>query len=281
MSRQPDIDLESTAQAGRVSGGRSARIAALLVAGVLVTVVWIGMSGRSTPPPPQPTNLAVALEPTDAPPTTEPTPTATPAIGQEIPDGPVAEADEVFGVYAEFGFNQYITVLSEPEPGHLVGHLQMRLPIPDAKGIFVFEQLASRDLTGGPRFIGDWPISVETVSANGPDVLVLNVSPPARRSMLGSPTPVNRGFQLQVNARRDLANGELQIDVRIGPTRQIVGDDGLLGWPSVATMTAMQPTVDRPVVVVYDRSRGLYNRCRWDLSPISAPPRPGTDEASC
>lgn len=281
MSQQPDIDLESTSQAGRVSGGRSARIAALLVAGVLVSVIWIGISGRSARPP-QPTNVAVALEPTAAPTTPEPTLSAIPAIGQEIPDGPVAAAPgEVFGVYAEFGFNQYITILSEVEPGHLVGRLRMPLPIPEPQGTFVFELFSSPSTIGGPVYIGDWPINVEPVVTGGHAVVVVDASLPARRSKIGSPLAVVNGFHLMVSAERDVTTGELRVDVRIGPSREIVGDDGLLGWASVATMIAMQPTVERPVLVIYDRSRGRYNRCRWDLSPISAPPRPGTDEAAC
>ena len=29
------------------------------------------------------------------------------------------------------------------------------------------------------------------------------------------------------------------------------------------------------------RNPALYNRCRWDVGPLAAPPRPGTNEADC
>jgi hypothetical protein len=272
----PQLEPTGGPEIARIGGRRSAVVGTLAVVGVLVAVVWVGVSGRSAPAVP-PTVPAVAAQPTAVSTSPEPSEQAGPAFGE--PDDPVAVSrSEVFGVYAQFGTSQYITILNEPEPGHLVGRLEMRLPIPADEGIFVFELLASRAMTGGPRYIGDWPINVEKVTADAPDVAVLSVSPPAQRTRLGAPTPVVRGFQLTVSASRDATIGELVIDVRIAAGRQIVGDDGIFGWPTLANI---QPRVDRPVVVAYDRTRGRYNYCRWDLTPLSAPPRPGTDEAAC
>jgi len=74
-----------------------------------------------------------------------------------------------------------------------------------------------------------------------------------------------------VTGQRRGAEGELTIDVTIGPNRQLQGNDGILGWAVVSQL--QKPNVDR--------QRGRYNYCRWDVGALSARPRPGTDEAEC
>jgi hypothetical protein len=273
----PQLEPTGGPQTARIGGRRPAVIGTVAVIGVLVAVVWVGMSGRSAPVAP-PTNPAVAVLPSEAPTPGEPTVQPTPFIlGQ--PDGPTSlVAEDVFGAFATFGFNRYITILTEPEPGHLVGRIAIPLPIDQNDGSFSFQQFSAPQARGRPVKIATWPINVETVAADSPQVVVVDQKMAARRTLLNAPRPLLRGFHLTVTAQRDGSAGELTIDVRIGPNQRILGDDGIFGWPTLANI---RPRVDRPIVVTYDRTRGRYNYCRWDLTPLSAPPRPGTDEAAC
>lgn len=50
----------------------------------------------------------------------------------------------------------------------------------------------------------------------------------------------------------------------------LVGNDGIFGWPVVGQLQRQS----------IPRGRGLYNKCRWDVSPMSGIPRSG-DEAGC
>ncbi|MEX2546616.1 MAG: hypothetical protein WD830_02360 [Chloroflexota bacterium] len=266
---EPEPSAQSTPQVVSVGGGRSARIGALVVAGVLVSVVWIGMSGRSAPQPPPSTARAVAVEPTEAPPTlaVPPTPTAPPVTVRVAYD-----PDDIFGVYVVLGDSQFITILAEFEPGHLTGRLRVPIPPPATQGTFVFQQFSAPSAPGRPVHVAQWPLRVASlVAASGREYVVLDETMPARRTLLYAPRPVLRGFHVTVRAQSGVVYGELTIDIQIGPNQRIIGDDGIYGWPVVAQLR-------RPQI---ERARGLYNRCRWGISPISAPPRPGTDEANC
>src|SRR5688572_26165516 len=98
----------------RLGGGRSARVAAVVVATALVSVVWVGFSGRSAPPP-VPVAIASPSGPA-LPPSAPPTPVPTPPLVAGPAPGPVAyEPEDVFGAYVELGDSQFITILSEPE----------------------------------------------------------------------------------------------------------------------------------------------------------------------
>ncbi len=248
-------------ETARIGGRRSGIIGAVVVVGVLVAVIWVGASGRPAAPIVPPTDPAVAALPSVAPTPTAVEPSSRPTqfvIGQ--PDGPTSlVGDDVYGAYAQFGTNQYITILTESEPNHLVGRLGVELPLEEGEGTLVFEQFSRID-----RFIGKWPINVETLAADSPVVVVVDTSTIAQSNPADAPRPVLRGFHLTVTAQRTGKSGELLIDVRIGPI-----------------IASGPPRVDRPAVVTYDRTRGRYNYCRWDVTPLSAPPRPGTDEAAC
>jgi hypothetical protein len=273
----PQLEPTGGPQIARIGGRRSAVIGTVAVIGVLIAVIWVGISGRSAPVAPPP-NPAVAVLPSAAPTAGEPTARPTPfTLGE--PDGPTAlVAGDVFGAFATFGYNRYITILTESEPDHLIGRIAIPLPIDQNDGTFSFQQFSAPQARGRPVKIATWPINVESVAADSPLVVVVDESMAARRTLLNAPRPLLRGFHLTVTAQRDGIAGELAIDILIGPNQRILGDDGIFGWPTLANI---RPAVDRPIVVTYDRTRGRYNYCRWDLAPLSAPPRPGTDEAAC
>jgi hypothetical protein len=271
-----DRDSYSTPNVVRLGGGRSARAGAVVVAAALVTVVWIGLSGRSAPPTIPPQTSAVAVAPS---PSTEPTSTALAPSRTAPPIAVAAGSDEVFGVFAVLGDNQYIAILAEPDDGHLTGSMRVPIPPPATQGTFVFQQLSAPSARGQPVMVGRWPLRVESlVAASGREFVVVNESEPPRRTLLNAPRPVLRGYHIEVRAQSGVISGEITIDIRLGPNQRIIGDDGIYGWPTVALIP-----VDEPIAVIasYPRERGRYNYCRWDLSPLSAPPRPGTDEADC
>lgn len=278
FDEQPEqrTELESTGsnlETARISGRRPAVLATIVVVGVLGAMVWVGMSGRSSLPP-APNVPAVADVPTTAPAQTPSlVPTAAPV---ETPD-PITtprdiEFNDVYGVFAQLGDRQYITILSEPEPGHLFGRLRLPLPQAETEGMFAFQLFSSPTVRDGrPVAIADWPLNVDALAADSPLFLAVNATLPPRRSIRNAPLPVERGYHLTVTGQRRGAEGELTIDVNIGPNRQLQGNDGILGWAVVSQLR-------KPAV---DRTRGRYNFCRWDVGAMSARPRPGTDEADC
>ncbi len=195
---EPQAELETTEsklEFAHISGRRNAQLAAVAVIGVLIAVVWVGMSGRTTPVPPVTFNPIVAVEPepTETP-TSQPTPTAQPSAS----NGP----QDVFGVYAELGDTQYITILSEPEPGRLFGRIRVPLPLPSTDGTFVFQQFSSAAVRGRPVPIADWPLKVDALAADSPAFLAVNATLPARRTIIGAPRPVERGYRLTVVGQR-------------------------------------------------------------------------------
>lgn len=280
--RQVDVqpeqrtELESTSsdvEIAHVSGRRPAVLASVMVIGILIAMVWIGMSGRTNPSP-APSLAAVAEVPT-----LSLSPTASPAPPSTTPDPvPASSAspsnvtpEEIYGVYAQIGDAQYITILSEPAPGHLFGRLRVPLPLAETDGTFVFQQFASRDVRGQPVSIADWPINVDALAADSPMFLAVNATLPPRRTIQNAPRPVERGYHLTVTGQRRGEQGELTINVSIGPNRQLQGNDGILGWAGVSQLRKQK----------VDRTRGRYNYCRWDVGAIAARPNPGTDESDC
>src|SRR5688572_29224810 len=153
---------ESSLEIAHIGGRRNAQLATVLVVGVLIAFVWVGVSGRTNPPPVPPVTFPPVAEATTAPSVSpQPTPDDTP----QPTSGPPAIGD-VFGVSAELGDAQYITILDEPEPGHLVGRLRLPLPVATADGIFSFQQFSSASVPGLAVPIADWPISVNLLAAD-------------------------------------------------------------------------------------------------------------------
>lgn len=237
MSDQGSAENRAAPEVMLVRGGVSAHIGAIVVAGMLVAVVWIGMSGRSAPPAPRSAPPVAAQSSKAATPELQPTPIAAPAAGPAV-----SRPNDVFGVYAKLGDSQFITILAEPEPGLLTGRLRVPIPPPATRGTFVFQQFSAPSAPGQPVHVAHWPLRVEMlVAASRRESVVVDATVPARRTKVNAPRPVQRGFRLTVRAQSGVASGELLIEVQIGPNRQLVGDDGIFGWP-VVTQLASTPT---------------------------------------
>jgi hypothetical protein len=177
------------------------------------------------------------------------------------------------------GLNQYITILAEPEPGHLTGTITVPAPPPAVEGLFYFQQFSALSARGQPIPVGKWPVRMEALFAvTGRGVTVLDQSVPAHPRLSSAPRPLLRGYHIRLEVQSGAITDLLTIDIVLGPNQRIVGGDGMFGLPTVGLIPGDEPIA---LVANYPRERGRYNYCRWDLSPLSAPPRPGTDEASC
>ena len=189
--------------------------------GILVAVVWIGFSGRTTPPPVSVPEPVAVNGPTPASiPVATPAPTLPPTGGGII----AFEQSDIFGAFAELGNVQYITILAEDEPGHLTGKLRVPIPMPATEGVFYFQQFSGPGARGRPVKISQWPMRVEgLVAASGRSYTVVDQTFPARRTLHSAPRPVLRGFHIKVDAQSGVMFGELTIDVRIGPNQRNPG----------------------------------------------------------
>jgi hypothetical protein len=105
-----------------------------------------------------------------------------------------------------------------------------------------------------------WTIGLKPLrkSRGGMVQLLVAHVPPAEAGPNG-PDPVASGYTLTVLGSRQGTELTLSFE---------------LVWP-----LATQPS--QPIAYVGPRDPALYNRCRWDIGPLSAPPRPGTNEADC
>ncbi len=273
--QQPEqrTELESTKselEVAHISGRRPAVVAAIVVVGVLVAMVWVGMSGRTNPKP-APSLPAVADVPTADPPATPAaTPRATCCAPDVAPDPsttPAVPAD-IYGASLQMGDAMSTIVLREVEPGHLFGRMRLTLPISESDGTFLFQHFSAQTVIGQPVPIADWPINLEALAADSPLFTAVNATLPARRTIPNASRPVERGYRLTVTGQRRGAEGELTVDVKIGPNRQLQGNDGILGWPVVYRL---DPFADDPP------ERGPSGYC----GPDTAPPAPGPNEPDC
>ena len=282
LRRVPAHVLKTT----RVPGGVSAKLGSVALAGVLGVVVWIGISGR---PPPVPASRAsdVAQVPsairsapaktaaTPAPlisPTPEPTATPQPAIAS-------IEADDL-SIVATLGNRQFMTWLRPLKQGHLSGTFRMPIPVPAKEGTLELEQVwrTVEQVWRTPSHdawttLATWDLSLESLSAaGGREYVVLDRTMPARPNVRDVTLLVARGYRITVRAQSGIPRGLITIDIQMAAGRQLVGNDGIFGWPVVAQLA--RPTSEAPRVV---------NGCHWNGRPPPSrrPPLPTYDETSC
>jgi hypothetical protein len=254
----------------RVAGGTSARLVAAAVAGLLIGVVGYAFVNR----PPAPTPLPVAAAPSGAPSASTSTPTPSPPRNQILGN------DGIFGwpVVAQLGQQRAPREYRYEVSMTIVGGL-VRVPLEPSSLLEVHNGTVfvgtadvgstltleiSRNWTQGGLLIFEpfdaWTIGLKPLRksrAGLVDLLVAHV-PPASAGPNG-PEPVANGYTFTVLGRREPAKLTLYFE---------------LVWP-----LATQPT--QAIAFAGPRHPALYNRCRWDIGPLSAPPRPGTNEADC
>lgn len=255
----------------RVASGTSARLVAVAVAALLIGVVGFAVVNRPAPPaPPSPTSAPVAVVLTPA-----PAPTPTPPRNQlEGNDGifgwPVVAQLSNFGGSDHVTARVYQYAASMPIVGGLL-RAPLVLHLEDVySGLVVIESAdlgPSIQLEVGRQWseqglyifetFDAWNIALKQLRrSRGGQVTLLVAHVPPRLTRLNGPGPMADGYTFTVLGRRDGSRLTLMMQ---------------LVWP-----VAYQ-------AIAYSGSRepALYNRCRWDLGPLSAPPRPGTNEADC
>lgn len=205
MSRDRHSEPRSGLEVVRIGGGASARLGALVVAGVLAAVVWVGVSNRPPTPASQRTaNPAVAL-PTSAPAQTRgPTPTPAP---------------NAFGVSATIRNHTYVAALEEIRPGYMFATLRVPIPPDAGSGLLTMTELWAADLWENPVAVGDWTMPLDTLfTGNRDPQLVIDAAMPARPNRDDVPLKVRGGFALKVYAENDLLFGLISIEVILNPS---------------------------------------------------------------
>lgn len=279
-------DAPNVLETTRVRGGASARLVAVAVAGVLGLVVWIGISGRPAPvvpaslgpdlaqvssPSPSTTAAAVATPVAVTTPAPVISPTPRPAVTPR--PGAAFVATDHYSVVATIGNRQFITMLEQTEEGRLSGILSVPIPPPATNGTLELAQVWSTVSHDAFLTLAKWDLRLESLSAaSGREYLVLDRSVPARRTLRNVPAPVTSGYTITVRAQSGIYRGLLSVDIRVGPNRQLVGDDGIFGSSVVAQLP--MPTPEGPRVT---------NGCHWHGRPPPSrrPPWPTYDETSC
>jgi hypothetical protein len=277
----------SKPEIAQVSSGRSARLGAILVAGALVTVVWIGISGRPAPvvPASERPGLAQATTArpsatTDAQAAATPLPPVPPSPGPIVTPPPAAasiESDDL-SIVATIGNRQFMTWLRPAGPGHLSGTLHVPVPPPATEGTVELEQVwrTVAQMWRTPSHeawttLGTWDLRLESLSpASGREYVVLDRTVPGRPTVRDVSQLVTRGYRITIRAQSGVPRSPMIVDVQIAGGHQLVGDDGLFGWPVVQIHAQAVPRTGLP-----------YNVCPWDVGPASRRPRPSTDEANC
>lgn len=271
MTFEPPAGPRPELSTTRVAGGTSARVVAMAVAGLLIGVVGFTVVNRPAPPVASlPTSAPVAIVLTPA-----PAPTPTPPRNQlEGNDGifgwPVVAQLSHFGGTQQVPARVYEYAASMPIIGGLLrapllSHIQddyngsVDLESTDLgptvqidvgrqwseQGLYIFETFDS------------WNVALKPLRrSRGGQVTLLVAHVPPRLTRLNGPGPTADGYTFTVLGWRDGSRLTLMMD---------------LVWPvGYQAVTYSGP-----------RDPALYNRCRWDVGPLAAPPRPGTNEADC
>ena len=217
----------------RVSSGNSARLGAIAVAGLLVTVIWIAVSDPS----------AVTLDnealAATVPASNTPAASAGPSGPLDLPGpGAVAAASSNrFSIVATIGGRQFITLLEEDGSGNLAGSFEVTLPLAATKGTIEFSQVWMTVSHDAWATIGAWQVGFEPIAgASRREHVVLDVSMRPRRTVRNAPPPVARGYRITVRAQGAGAHGNVWVDINLGPRGQLEGNDGIFGWPVVAQL---------------------------------------------
>jgi hypothetical protein len=221
------VKQEPAAQ--RVDGGTSPRLAALVASGLLITVVLIGISGRTPAAERDPAPAAVArpsvgllpdsthMLPGPLPPITHAAteaPRSTPFV---MPTSRPARSEEIV-VHVTVGGQHLVGFLNEGPAGQFRGIVRLGFPRPARAGILQLVDLTDDD--AGTARIGRFtlpldPLIPETTRSG----TVIELSVAAQPDLEGGPRLVREGYHLSVRAegRRDFALIRVRVLVGAGP----------------------------------------------------------------
>ena len=224
----------------RVAEGSSPRLIALGVAGTLVAVVLIGISGSrpdaeefiASEPSPRRGSPAVAalatstVASTDAPLSSQPPRrTAHPTPPRPI-DGPVRVGDDAYGVIAYIEGRDYLELLRVVEPGYLSA--SFRLPFPSSSSTDATLEVAQLWTSNRSRrshvIVGSWPLPLDGLVRDTNDAgTVIELSVPSRARARRAPLLVRHGYELTVRAESWFDFGIVVVEVRMGSSDIALG----------------------------------------------------------
>ncbi len=205
MSRDRQTEPGSALEVVRIGGGASARLVALVVAGVLATMVWVGLSSRlpttGNPPTQRPAIAGATARPLPTMRTT-PAPTTPPST---------------YAVSATIGNRAYLAALDESRPGHMFATLRVQMPPDETSGTLTISEFGV-DPRSNPVPVGDWNLPLDPLFAVSRDPqLVIFAGMPARLDRDDIPSKVRGGFALRVFAENDLLFGVISIELTLNP----------------------------------------------------------------
>ena len=209
MSDARGAEPRSELEVARVGGGPSPRVGALVVVGVLVGVVWAGVSGR----PANPLGTLESTRPAIAAPTSEPT--GAPVAIESVSPRPTA-ARNAYSVSATIGNTRYIAPLEELRTNHVTAILRVPLPVDETSGTLTITEVWSKDRYDHSALVGDWSLPLGPLfSTRTESELVIDAAMPTRPNRSGASPAVRGGFTLNVWAQNDLLFGLLYIELML------------------------------------------------------------------
>jgi hypothetical protein len=221
----------------RIDGGRSAGVVAVVVAGVLGLIIWIGIAGRPPAPPPSPPAVARASAVTAASLSASPSPEGpSPSPADPSPSPPdVARSRSFFNVAATIGDRQYVAELEQISPRLLRGSLEIPVPPRATRGKLALSQAWLTRSHAAWSTFGEFDLRLDALSAgSGREYVVLDASRRPGGSNEYLTLIAARGYDIEVRAQTGDPLSTFIVEVRL-TARDIVGDDGVVGCRAFGT----------------------------------------------
>jgi hypothetical protein len=195
------------------TGGRSARLIALGIAVVLVGAVYVGFSGKTTPPS-GPSPVPPIAGASSSPGQSLAAAASFPIIAGVVENPGAVDKYVYLGLSLVIGGAQAITPLEVAESNHFHATYRVALPPPSDKAKLELVQVL-RDDQGFVRY-GTWPLSLDVFDPNAsPFAILLNeLRQPDRFAT--SPDLVRNGYRILVGGERVDGGGTINVDITVG-----------------------------------------------------------------
>lgn len=204
----------------RVSGGSSARAVALVVVGVLASVVAIGVAGRPASDPPRgATQDSAVAQSNSAAPSRDPqaSPTPRPSRPAVLRERIIPLGEDQFAVTGTIGERYFYELLEEIQPGRLYGTIRVPFPRPAKMIRLEIAQLWTREDRTNHVPIEQLRLPLDHLA---PETRLqgrlLDLTVPERPKATDAPRPIRLGYSLLIRAESRLSFGVLTFDLRLG-----------------------------------------------------------------